>query len=127
MERSVSGAFAEPGIYMRSLFLKIFLGFWLTVIVVGIALVMSVVYSSQQERLQLRFAAGELLPAATKTAAEEFERAGAPALASYLSKVEKEYPVFVFVFDQDGQRSLITPIHQARSEPQQRMRLLPRN
>lgn len=94
---------------MRSLFLKIFLGFWLTVILVGIALVLSVVYSSRQERLQLRFAAGDLLPAAARTAAEEFERAGAAALAGYVSKVEKEYPVFVFFFDQDGREIFDNP------------------
>jgi two-component system, OmpR family, sensor histidine kinase CpxA len=91
---------------MRSLFVKIFLWFWLTVVGVGLALVASVVYSARAEQFQLRLAASAVLPAGTKAAAEEFERSGATALSQYLNGLEERYPVITFFFDKSGRELL---------------------
>jgi two-component system sensor histidine kinase CpxA len=91
---------------MRSLFLKIFLWFWLTVLSVGAALAVSIAFSANTSQMQIRLAASELLPDSATTAAQRFERSGEPALAGFLHDVENKYRVQTFFFNQSGHELL---------------------
>jgi two-component system sensor histidine kinase CpxA len=87
---------------MRSLFLKIFLWFWTTAILTGIALVLSFVYQhgSVPDRWHAmlednaRYSGG--------LAVEAFERDGTTAAASYLSNLEASSHIRTCLFDDEA-------------------------
>jgi signal transduction histidine kinase len=91
---------------MRSLFLKIFLWFWLTNIGVGLVVSLSVAFSTGTTENQLRAAASEVFPDGAAAAASKFESGGEPALSGYLSSVEAKYSVRTFFFNSEGQEIL---------------------
>jgi two-component system, OmpR family, sensor histidine kinase CpxA len=87
---------------MRSLFLRIFLWFWLTVILVGAALVVSSrqIYTPGPGLRESLFSG--LLPAEAKASAEIFEKSGAEALSRHLDDLEFRFPIQTFFFGDDG-------------------------
>lgn len=74
---------------MRSLFLKIFLFFWMTVLLIGIAIV--VTWSLQPEILYTRWQAlmSEVLSTHAQNIAETMERQGPQAAAAYLQRLNR--------------------------------------
>lgn len=87
---------------MRSLFLKIFLGYWLTVVLVGLALV--IISNLQPDIVVSRWRAmmGEATSLYAQAAAEELDRYGHAALANYLQRLEASTKVHASMFDEDG-------------------------
>ena len=87
---------------MRSLFLKIFLWFWATAILTGIALVLSFVlqHGSVPERWHAMLEDSARFSGTL--AVETFERDGAASTASYLSKLETNSHVRTCLFDHEG-------------------------
>src|SRR5262249_29450591 len=107
MAASVLKGFAERDTCMRSLFIKVFLCFWLTVIIVAVALALSVVRTANRLQLQLLATAAVLLPEGAQVAAEEVEHLGPGVLAQYLYDVERRYPVSAFFFNDRGVELLL--------------------
>lgn len=90
---------------MRSLFVRTFLWFWLTVLAVAVALVL--VSRKQQQAYVLGanlrvFIFETLLPAEAKQSAQIFENSGADALKERLESLELRYPVQPYFFSADG-------------------------
>jgi len=87
---------------MRSLFLKIFLWFWATAILTGIALVLSFVlqHDSVPERWHAMLEDSARFSGALTV--EAFERDGTASAASYLSKLETNSHVRTCLFDHEG-------------------------
>src|SRR5882757_6849329 len=87
---------------MRSLFLKIFLWFWATAILTGIALVLSFVlqHGSVPERWHAMLEDNARFSGTL--ALETFERDGAVSTARYLSKLESNSHVRTCLFDYEG-------------------------
>jgi two-component system, OmpR family, sensor histidine kinase CpxA len=88
---------------MRSLFLKIFLWFWLTVVLVGLALV--VTWNLQPEVVVSRWRAmvGEATGLYAQACAEEIDRYGPTGLANYLQRLESSTNIRASLFDEHGQ------------------------
>jgi len=85
---------------MRSLFFKIFLWFWVSLILVGIALVLTTLSTgSDVETLRWRSAA---LAISAQNAVEVFERGGREGLRSYLQRVEMRTRLRSYLFDASG-------------------------
>lgn len=86
---------------MRSLFVKLFLWFWLTMVIVAVALFLSNVMTSQStprsmlDVMQLGMNA--------QKSAEIFERHGQPALATYLQQIEQSSHTTAFLFNERGE------------------------
>jgi len=87
---------------MRSLFLKIFLRFWLTVVLVGVAIALSILYSVNRLRVERRAIAAELLKQNTNTFAEIFETSGPRPLADRFKQLEAASSIRAFLLGQDG-------------------------
>ena len=87
---------------MRSIFLKIFLWFWLTLVVVGI--VLSFVYSIQPELVLSRWRAstGSAVTLYAQSAAEVLDRYGQSALEKYLARVQQSGHVTAAILDENG-------------------------
>src|SRR4029077_6944854 len=73
---------------VRSLFVKIFLWFWLTIILFGAILEVST-YMIRYEERQWKLQIAELFPDETKKAADIFERSGEAALATHLQDLQR--------------------------------------
>ncbi len=101
---------------MRSLFLKIFLSFWLTVVLIGAALV--VTYNLAPELVVSRWRAitGEALTFYAHSSAEVLERSGPAALQSYLGRLEQNVHVHAVLFDASG-----APVSGSASEDESRL------
>jgi signal transduction histidine kinase len=86
-----------------TLFLKIFLWFWLAMALVGLALVISTA-TMQSEPVVERWRAvtGDALAIYAQTAGEILEREGVGALAAHLERVERQTRMRGFVFDGQG-------------------------
>jgi two-component system sensor histidine kinase CpxA len=92
---------------MRRLFFKVFVWFWLTVILVGAVLAGTVLYATQSYQAERRAMTSTLVPQAANDAAETFERAGLSGLQTYLKGVvgrslSARYPIQGFVFRSGG-------------------------
>ena len=87
---------------MRSLFLKIFLWFWLTVVVVGSALVIT--WNLQPEVVTSRWRAStaDAVKLYAQSAAEEVDRYGLAALGNYLQRLDSSAHVHAALFDESG-------------------------
>ncbi len=88
---------------MRSLFLKIFLWFWLTVVLVGLAWV--VTWNLQPEVVVSRWRAmvGEATGLYAQACAEEIDRYGPTGLANYLQRLESSTNIRASLFDDHGE------------------------
>ena len=87
---------------LRSLFLKVFLWFWLsTVLVIGALLVTSHLTRTENTFRPPLFIEAVLTGYGRK-AADAYERGGQPALADYLRTVERETTVRAHLFDAGG-------------------------
>lgn len=87
---------------MRSLFLKIFLSFWLTVVLVGVALVIT--WSLQPEVVISRWRAmmGEAVSMYSQAAAEQVDRYGRSGLDNYLQRLHASARIEASLFDENG-------------------------
>src|SRR2546423_15012410 len=90
---------------MRSLFFKIFLWFWLVVVLVGVTLEISNIVANRyeaQEQHQIFI----VLPAEAKKAAEVFDRSGKPGLTEYLNELQQRESATAYFFDEQGKSLL---------------------
>jgi len=87
---------------MRSLFLKIFLWFWATVVLTGIALIIT--FGLQPGGVPARWhaALGETARVYGNAAVAEMERDGPSAAAAYLDDLERNAHTAACLFDLDG-------------------------
>src|SRR6516162_769901 len=87
---------------MRSLFLKIFLWFWATVVLTGIALIIT--FGLQPGGVPARWhaALGETARVYGNAAVAEMERDGPSAAAAYLDDLERNAHTAACLFNQDG-------------------------
>lgn len=87
---------------MRSLFLKIFLWFWATVVLVGVALVIT--WSLQPEVVISRWRAmmGEAVSIYSQAAAEQIDRYGRPGLDNYFQRLRASAKIDASLFDANG-------------------------
>src|ERR1700683_2755395 len=87
---------------MRSLFLKIFLWFWSTAIMTGIALVLTFVLEHGSVPTQWHNMLAEAARFSGTTAVQTFEQAGSPGAAAYLEKSRISSGVSACLFDEQG-------------------------
>jgi len=87
---------------MRSLFLKIFLWFWATAIVTGVALILSFVLQRGGIPERWHAALSEAAGIYGKAAVGEMERGGRPALAAYLDDLARSAHTQACLFAQNG-------------------------
>lgn len=93
----------NPLNFMRSLFLKIFLTFWLTVVLVGAAWVIT--WNLQPEVVVSRWRAmmGGATALYAQASADEIDRNGGPAGARYVQRLESSTNLRAYLFDQSGE------------------------
>jgi two-component system sensor histidine kinase CpxA len=89
---------------MRSLFLKIFLRFWLTVVLVGAAIALSILYSVNRLQAERRAIASALLK--QNTFAEVFETSGPRSLAIDFKRLAAADSIVAFLLGPDGSEAL---------------------
>ena len=85
---------------MRSLFVKVFLSFWLTVVVVGITIQVSDFMLSREEDQWLT-QVRTLLPSEAKKSVEVLETSGKAALENYLDDLQRREKIRAFFLDRD--------------------------
>ncbi|MCM3904062.1 MAG: ATP-binding protein [Pyrinomonadaceae bacterium] len=86
-----------------SLFLKIFVWFWLAMAIVGSALVIAVALTeSHQAEVRWRYMTGTAVHIYAQTAAEMYERDGPVALVIYLQRVEQTAQLETRMYDERG-------------------------
>jgi two-component system, OmpR family, sensor histidine kinase CpxA len=87
---------------VRSLFLKIFLWFWVTMVLVGGALIIT--WGLQPEVIVSRWrgATSDALALYAQSAAEELDRYGLVALNNYLQRLEASSHIHAALFDEQG-------------------------
>jgi two-component system sensor histidine kinase CpxA len=89
---------------MRSLYLKIFLWFWLAMALVNVALVITVEITRPADPgTPLRPLIRHALHSYALAAAESYERGGQAALASYLDGIERESQMRAVLFNERGE------------------------
>jgi two-component system sensor histidine kinase CpxA len=88
---------------VRSLFLKIFLIFWLTMVVVGAVLIYT--WGLQPEVIVSRWrgATSDAAALYAQSAAEELDRYGMVALNNYFQRLEQSSHIHAALFDENGQ------------------------
>jgi len=87
---------------MRSLFLKIFLWFWATVIATGIALVLTFIFEPRSVPSRWHATLVDTARSSGAIAVEEAERNGGPAASTYIEQVERETQLRACLFDVPG-------------------------
>jgi two-component system sensor histidine kinase CpxA len=87
---------------MRSLFLKIFLWFWATVVATGIALILTFILEPGNVPSRWHAALLDAARYSGAIAAEEAERGGAPAASAYIERFERETRLRACLFDSAG-------------------------
>ncbi len=87
---------------IRSLFLKIFLWFWLTMVAVGLALVITLWMQPELIVGRWRAATGDAIALYSQTAAEEYDRYGATGLNNYLQRLDSSTHIRAAVLDESG-------------------------
>ena len=92
---------------MHSLFLKIFLWFWLTVILIGVTLVITTLVLRSNDRAEEGWQTGAsfYLTAEAKRAADIFEQEGKPGLERHLARGLRKGG-YAFFFDENRQEIL---------------------
>jgi two-component system sensor histidine kinase CpxA len=86
----------------RSLFLKIFLWFWATVIVTGMALILTFLFEPRSVPSQWHATLMETAHSSGAIAVDEAERGGDSAAAAYIGRIEGETHLRTCLFDQAG-------------------------
>ena len=87
---------------MRSLFLKIFLWFWATAILTGIALILSFILQPGGVPARWHEALAETARVYGRAAVGELERGGPPALGRYLDDLARSAHTRACLFDRNG-------------------------
>jgi two-component system sensor histidine kinase CpxA len=87
---------------VRSLFLKIFLWFWATVIATGIALILTFILEPRSVPSQWHATLMETAHSSGAIAVSEAERGGDSAAAAYIGRIEGETHLRTCLFDQAG-------------------------
>jgi len=87
---------------MRSLFLKIFLWFWLTVFVTGSALVLTFFLGPRSVPSQWHASLTDMARSSAMIAVAELERGGAPTASTYLEKLNHDAHLRACLFDLVG-------------------------
>jgi two-component system sensor histidine kinase CpxA len=87
---------------MRSLFLKIFLWFWATAVLTGVALMLTFVLQPQGVPARWHAALGETARVYGKAAVAELERGGPSAAAAYLGDLHNQAHTSACLFTHDG-------------------------
>jgi two-component system sensor histidine kinase CpxA len=87
---------------MRSLFLKIFLWFWATVVLTGIALILSFVLQPGGVPSRWHAALGETASVYGRATVAELERGGPEAAATYLEELQRNAHTSACLFDREG-------------------------
>lgn len=87
---------------MRSLFLKIFLWFWLTVFVTGSALVLTFFLGPRSVPSQWHASLTDMARSSAMIAVAELERGGAPIASTYLEKLNHDAHLRACLFDLVG-------------------------
>jgi two-component system sensor histidine kinase CpxA len=87
---------------MRSLFLKIFLWFWATVIATGIALVLTFIFEPRSVPSRWHATLQDTARYSGVIAVDEAERGGAPAASAYIERIERETRLRACLFDSAG-------------------------
>ena len=85
---------------MRSLFLRIFLAFWLTSALAGLAFVIATALMQPEPFWQ--YVTGDASASDARSALEVYERDGAQALAAHLERLGDDRGARVYVFDDAG-------------------------
>jgi two-component system sensor histidine kinase CpxA len=85
-----------------SLFLKIFLWFWATVIVTGIALIVTIMFEPRGVPSQWHATLIETAHSSGAIAVSEADRGGDSAAAAYIGRIEGETHLRTCLFDQTG-------------------------
>src|SRR5215469_13179119 len=88
---------------MRSLFLRTFLLFWVTVLLAGTAMVMEVNRESAPPPGLRESLFNKLLPEEAAAAAQIFESSGAATLDRRLSELETRRPLQAFFYNREGE------------------------
>ena len=86
----------------QGLFFKMFVWFWLTVILTGVALEGTSAWMRGKIRTHVE-SFERLLPKSAQAAAEAFEIDGEPGLADYLSRLRQSEGVIAYFFDRFGE------------------------
>lgn len=87
---------------MRSLFLKIFLMFWVTLVLVGAALVITWGIQPEVVVSRWRGATSDAVALYAQSAAEELDRYGLTALNNYFQRLETTSQIHASLYDEDG-------------------------
>jgi two-component system sensor histidine kinase CpxA len=87
---------------MRSLFLKIFLWFWATVIATGIALILTFILEPRSVPSRWHATLQDAARYSGAIAVEEAERGGPPAASAYIERFERETRLRACLFDSAG-------------------------
>jgi two-component system sensor histidine kinase CpxA len=87
---------------MRSLFLKVFLWFWLAMVLVIAALAVTSYLTRSEPLPRPPQFIESLMTAYSRTAVETFEREGPQALNSFLGRIEREADIRSYLFDAGG-------------------------
>src|SRR5258708_3548021 len=87
---------------MRSLFLKIFLWFWATVIATGIALILTFILEPGSVPSRWHATLVDTVRDSGAIAVEEADRGGAPAASAYIERIERETRLRACLFDSAG-------------------------
>ena len=87
---------------MRSLFLKIFLAFWATAILTGVALILSFVLQPGGVPARWHVALSEAARIYGRAAVSEMERGGATAVSDYLEDLSRSAHTQACLFSQNG-------------------------
>lgn len=92
---------------MRNLFLKIFLWFWLTFVIVGVTLVIvSISIRSNEMHNEARAKVSLYLPIEAKQAAEIYEQEGKAGLQRHFDRVEESGFIRAYFLDEEGKELL---------------------
>jgi two-component system sensor histidine kinase CpxA len=87
---------------MRSLFLKIFLAFWFTAVLIELALVIGWSLEPEQVIQRWRSLTGDALSFYATSAAQIAETGGQKPLAEYLNRLNSSYRIHAFLLDAQG-------------------------
>jgi two-component system sensor histidine kinase CpxA len=94
---------------MRSLFLKIFLWFWLTVVLVGVSLVITTLITradSQTDAEGWKASVSFAVSGEANRAVDIYEKGGAAALSKHFEQMRKERFMHLYLLDENGKEVL---------------------
>src|SRR6185436_14684663 len=93
---------------MRSLFVKIFLGFVVVVILVGTSLETSSILANYYE-VRWQMVLHSIMPMEAEKCARMYEESGKQAVQDYLDQLQRQKSVRFYFFDEDGNSLLDRP------------------